>query len=759
LGARPLLERSLAFALQRGDRRIPFRELRGQFAQAGIELSALSAHAFERLRQRGDLRTLRFHAQRQRMRCVAGFACGGPGVVARLVQGGAFAVQRTARILERGHARHRSFQAAARLARLRRAGFQRLGKLRQFVVDLLDASTRRIQPALLPLQLPAEFGDAAVGQVQRALCVLAVLLGDQRAVAPGRQATFELGFAVLQFLDLAAQFLDLALAQQRALLGGARTQHPHPAGADALAVAGDDRFAVAQPRQQCARVGQGFGGVELGQDAQDRGRALHLRRQRGRRMVDAAGIGRHQGEPAFAQLAQRIDQGLRRLDEHAFDQLPEGALDRVFPARLDDQLLAHARGRIQAALSQPFDRRALLLAQRRVLQGFQRGQAAALFLRLLAHLGQFRLRVALLVLQFGDGLLARLDLGGQAFQRGLLFVVLRLQRDEGFGQRVDIQPRAFGGELLAAAFGFERLAVEVVDARALDVAGTGRLRLRPGMRIPALLPVGQPRLGIAQRFLCGLVAGLQLRKLGFGRGDRRAQFRQARFVVADVAADLGKRGLRLVAGALQALAHLALVRDLLFDASQRGADLVDLGLRLVQGLGRFLAAHAVVLDAALGLALLGDQLLQPGLVLVELLAQPLQARVEPAVLERLPLRVLDPALGLDGLVLLGLASLALQVLELLADLVAQVGQPVQVLARVLDPVLGLAPALLVLGDARGFLEVDAQVLGPGFDDLADHALLDDRVAARPQACSQEQVGDVAAPALAAGAAMTGRARG
>src|SRR5690606_39550617 len=116
---------------------------------------------------------------------------------------------------------------------------------------------------------------------------------------------------------------------------------------------------------------------------------------------------------------------------------------------------------------------------------------------------------------------------------------------------------------------------------------------------------------------------------------------------------------------------------------------------------------------------------------------------------RLPLRVLDPALGLDGLVLLGLPRLALEVLELLADLVAQVGQALQVLARVLDPVLGFAPAFLVLGDAGGFLEIDAQVLGPGLDDLADHALLDDGIAARPEARSEEQVGDVAAAALAA----------
>src|SRR5690606_17379578 len=91
------------------------------------------------------------------------------------------------------------------------------------------------------------------------------------------------------------------------------------------------------------------------------------------------------------------------------------------------------------------------------------------------------------------------------------------------------------------------------------------------------------------------------------------------------------------------------------------------------------------------------------------------------------------------------------------DLLAQVGQALEVLARVLDPVLGLAAALLVLGDAGGLLQVHAQVLRARLDDLADHALLDDRVAARPQAGAQEQVGDVAPAALAAVEVVAGLA--
>src|SRR3546814_2055869 len=92
----------------------------------------------------------------------------------------------------------------------------------------------------------------------------------------------------------------------------------------------------------------------------------------------------------------------------------------------------------------------------------------------------------------------------------------------------------------------------------------------------------------------------------------------------------------------------------------------------------------------------------------------------------------------------------LKVLQLLADLVAQVGQALEVLVGVADAGFGFLAALLVLGDAGGLLQVHAQVLGAGVDDLADHALLDDRVAARPQAGAAAQVGEVAAAAAGGG---------
>ena len=63
----------------------------------------------------------------------------------------------------------------------------------------------------------------------------------------------------------------------------------------------------------------------------------------------------------------------------------------------------------------------------------------------------------------------------------------------------------------------------------------------------------------------------------------------------------------------------------------------------------------------------------------------------------------------------------------------------QVLARVLEAVLGLAAALLVLRDTGRLLEEHAQLFGLALDDAADRALADDGVGARPQAGAEKDV--------------------
>jgi hypothetical protein len=83
------------------------------------------------------------------------------------------------------------------------------------------------------------------------------------------------------------------------------------------------------------------------------------------------------------------------------------------------------------------------------------------------------------------------------------------------------------------------------------------------------------------------------------------------------------------------------------------------------------------------------------------------------------------------------AGLTLQMPYLLVDLLAQVVQPFQVLARVRYAVFRFAPAVLVAGDARRLLDECPHVLGARLDQPRNHALLDDRIAARPQTRAKE----------------------
>ena len=73
--------------------------------------------------------------------------------------------------------------------------------------------------------------------------------------------------------------------------------------------------------------------------------------------------------------------------------------------------------------------------------------------------------------------------------------------------------------------------------------------------------------------------------------------------------------------------------------------------------------------------------------------------------------LLERAVGLQRVVLRGDLGLRLELVEVGVQLAQDVLDARQVLARVLQAVLGLAPALLVLGDARGFFEEQAQLLG------------------------------------------------
>ena len=162
-------------------------------------------------------------------------------------------------------------------------------------------------------------------------------------------------------------------------------------------------------------------------------------------------------------------------------------------------------------------------------------------------------------------------------------------------------------------------------------------------------------------------------------------------------------------------------------------------------------------DAGIGIALLGHQGFEADFLvaddrfaLAHLLVQGLPAQRRQLGLEL-------TLLALVFLVLLGSLCLAVQTFQLAAQLVAQVSQAGEVLVGTANAVFGLATALLVLGDAGCFFDKIAQVFGLGLDQLGDHALFDDRVAARPQARTEEDIGNITTPAFGAVEVISGLA--
>jgi hypothetical protein len=254
--------------------------------------------------------------------------------------------------------------------------------------------------------------------------------------------------------------------------------------------------------------------------------------------------------------------------------------------------------------------------------------------------------------------------------------------------------------------------------------------------------------------------GLGLGELRRGRGLARTGGRETGFEFRKRCRELGR--LRRVAFAMDAgltqplrdllqflppaAAQLASVLDRLLGARNRGTDLVIATLHLGDR-GRVpIVFLAGALDGRLDRPLCGQCRLQTRLALVEERLLRARLALDLAQPERQQFRVQPPLLVLERLVTTCGRRLALQVAQLLLELVAQIREAREVVSRVGDAGLGLAAAFLVARDARGLLEERAHVLGPGLDDPRDHVLLDDRVAARAQARAEEHLRDVLAPA-------------
>ena len=279
--------------------------------------------------------------------------------------------------------------------------------------------------------------------------------------------------------------------------------------------------------------------------------------------------------------------------------------------------------------------------------------------------------------------------------------------------------------------------------------GTFGLRLlrRPGSLptegVPETLPLLEPILGT--------------RHAPHGSGQGLIRVRQLGLVAGEIEVDLGEPlpvALQVVLGladllieshqlALAPTARLVGELDRLLGPRDLRADGVEAALHSVEGLRGTLIVGTPRLDIGLDPTLLREPRFGPCLGLGESLLAGADLLVKRLPTQRLELQIQTPLLGLELRIALGGGGLALQMLDLFVDLVAQIVEPVEVLAGLTHAVLGLASSLLVLGDPGRLLQKDPQILGTRLDDARDHPLLDDGVGARPETRAEEEILNIA----------------
>ena len=546
-----------------------------------------------------------------------------------------------------------------------------------------------------------------------------------------------------------AQLLDLALALQHAVELRLRAVEDDALAAEEMARARDEDAALRQDAREVASV-LGLGKDErIGERVAKVGAHARARcRDHGRERRETRGCGRdfpgatvdEEREAPGRGVPQERGQ-LRFVGElDGVQPHAERRLDGVVPARLDMDRLPQPLGALQAVLRDPVLQllvgvEARLLGFECLQRGFEGGELAQCLL-------QARGRRAALLLEDWQ---ARFRIGVRAIERRGArghFRAARLDRGELF--RLGKHERhVFLLEPVLARLDLREELEGVRFARLLDALRLLR-RVHLGLgRAHRGLRLLHRRLGVGNR-------PPRARGLAFPFGDRRARrfdFGAPAIALRARRVDAARDLVLLAADRLQLVRHAAAVlgeeRDLLLERLHVSVGGVERALQLLQPIGALVVPAAQRLERALRFAQLRGLGLERDLRLLHLvrvavarllgLAQPRER--EQVLVER--------DLRLQLLVLGGDLRLLREVLELRAELGADVADPRQVLARVLEPRLRLAAPLAVLGDARRLLEEDPQLLGLRRDDARDHALLDDRVGARPEPRAEEDVLHVA----------------
>ena len=435
-------------------------------------------------------------------------------------------------------------------------------------------------------------------------------------------------------------------------------------------------------------------------------------------------------------IAGKGAHGLDAADLQRAHALTQRSLERVLPTGLHVDVRPQAVQAVQPMLDQPgFE---LALGLHLLLQGKQRRQARA-DIGLLARFGihasllfaalffQHR-RVLLQLMQASVGQLLRLLRGG-----GLAAQLLQALHI-GSGQRTRLDRQPFAARLQRA-----RLLFDVAAVRCQHVDLLLHLADLDALCIGLSLRGAHGVLDV--RLLHRLVFGLRGQQLGLLLGDRDllGDAVQLQLGLAAPLVPLFVLQPQVHQPLLDALSAFHHVADALFEAAHLQRRFGQHALRRVQPVASRVMRLADRLQLGLDMAQLGDARfhrrggLQHGLLDTLFLGRRIAMLQEPQLVQLLRAAVLQRA------VMAGHLGLLFQALQVVVQLAQDVVHAQQVLARVLEPVLGLAASFLVLADASRLFEEQAQLFRARFDDAADGALADDGVGAWPQAGAEEYV--------------------
>ena len=271
----------------------------------------------------------------------------------------------------------------------------------------------------------------------------------------------------------------------------------------------------------------------------------------------------------------------------------------------------------------------------------------------------------------------------------------------------------------------------LLDARALYLRLALRRSAGGGVRVPARLPGGERLFGaitvpqgILLRRVRRIELGAHLQQIGRKRVDLRA-------VAPDQIDQFLQLNLALVKFGPLPLAQLARVLDALLDAGNLGTGSVIARLHRALRIDAGALFSADPLNRRFNFAKFCERPLQRGIAAAHRLLPSPGVRIESLQSQYEHLGLQLALLFLQHLIAPSGCRLALQMPDLLVHFLAQVIQPIEILARVADAVFRFAATLLVARNARRFLQECPQVIGTRLDDARNHALLDDRITARP----------------------------